>query len=69
MHINGFKDILDKFPKAFNSVKPLYRKIRGILFPLLEDGALFKGTRPDPPEKLYDPIIEAFGDAIENSQK
>lgn len=68
MHINRFNDILDKFPIAFNSVKPLYRKIRRILFPLLEDGALFKGTRPDPPEKLYDPVIEAYEDAIEDSR-
>ncbi|KAI4219804.1 MAG: hypothetical protein L6R40_008711 [Gallowayella cf. fulva] len=67
MHVDGFEDILDEFPTAFDSVKPLCRKIRGILFPLLEDGALFKGTRPDPPEKLYDPIIEAFEDAIEDS--
>ena len=41
---------------------------RGILFPLLEDGALFKGNRPDPPKELYDPIIEAFEDAIEDNK-
>lgn len=64
MHINGFKDILDEFPTAFDSVEPLCRKIRAIPFPLLEDGALFKGTRPDPAENLYDPIIEEFGSAI-----
>ena len=63
MHVDGFEDILDEFPTTFDSVKPLCRKIRGILFPLLDDGALFKGTRPDPPEKLYDPIIEAFDSA------
>ena len=51
MHVDGFEDILDEFPTAFDSVKPLCRKIRGILFPLLENGALLKGTRPDPPEK------------------
>ena len=67
MHVDGFEDILDEFPTAFDSVKPLCRKIRGILFPLQKDGTLFKGTRPDPPEKLYDPIIEAFEDAIEDS--
>lgn len=54
-------------PQSTNST--LCRKIRGILFPLLEDGALFTGTRPDPPKKLYDPIIEAFEDAIEDSKK
>ena len=64
MHVDGFEDILDEFPTAFDSVKPLCGKIRGILFPLLKDGALFKGTPPDPPEKLYDPIIESFDSAI-----
>ena len=69
MHVDDFEKILMEFPQAFGHVKPLCRKIRGILFPLLEDGALFTGTRPDPPEKLYDPIIEAFEDAIEDSKK
>lgn len=68
IHVDDFEKILMEFPQAFNHIKPLCRKIRGILFPLLEDGALFTGTRPDPPEKLYDPIIEAFEDAIEDSK-
>ena len=68
MGVNGFGELLDEFPAAFDRVKPLCKKIRGILFPLLEDGALFTGTRPDPPEKLYDPIIEAFEDAVEESK-
>ncbi|MCJ1425542.1 hypothetical protein MMC29_003442 [Sticta canariensis] len=69
MHVDGFEDILNEFPSTFDRIKPLCKKIRGILFPLLEDGALFIGTRPDPPEKLYHPIIEAFEDAIEDSKK
>ena len=64
MHIDGFEDILDEFPPAFDCVKHSCRKIRGILFPLLEDGALFNGTPSEPPEKLYNPIIEAFGNAL-----
>lgn len=64
MHVDGFEDILDKFPPSFDCVKPLCRKIRSILFPLLEDGALFTGTTSDPPEQLYDPIIEAFDNAV-----
>ncbi|KAL2043513.1 hypothetical protein N7G274_003820 [Stereocaulon virgatum] len=64
MHVDGFEDILMEFPSDFNCVKPLCRRIRGILFFLLEDGKLFKGTPPGPPEKLYDPIIEAFDSAI-----
>lgn len=68
MHIDGFENILDEFPTAFDHVKPLCEKIRGILFPLLKDGALFTGTPSDPPEKLYHPIIEAFEDAIEGAK-
>lgn len=69
MHVDGFEDILDEFPTDFDSVKSLCRKIRGILFPLLEDGALFKLTRPDPPEKLHESILRAFEDTIEDSKK
>ena len=64
MHVDGFEYILNKFPTIFDSVKPLCRNLRGVLFPLLKNGALFIGTRPDPPEKLYDPIIEAFDSAL-----
>ncbi len=69
MGVDGFQKILTEFPQAFDHVKPLCKTIRGILFPLVEDGALFTGTRPDPPEKLYYPILKAFEDAIEDSQK
>lgn len=41
MGINGFEFVLDEFPQAFDRVKPLCKKIRGIHFPLLKDGALF----------------------------
>jgi len=64
MGVSGFENILKEFPLAFNHVKPMCKKIRGILFPLLEDGALFTRTPSDPPEKLYHPIIEAFDEAI-----
>ncbi|KAI4203343.1 MAG: hypothetical protein LQ346_001814 [Caloplaca aetnensis] len=69
MHIDDFEKILNEFPTAFDHVKPLCEKIRGVLFPLLKDGALFTGTPSDPPEKLYHPIIEAFEDAIADSKK
>ncbi|KAI4196202.1 MAG: hypothetical protein LQ350_006695 [Teloschistes chrysophthalmus] len=69
MHVDGFEDVLHEFPPAFDHIKPLCKKIRGVLFPLLKDGALFTGTPSDPPEKLYQPIIEAFEDAIEESKK
>ncbi len=69
MHSEGFKDILREFPRAFDCVKPLCWRIRGILFlPLLEDGELNIGTPSDPPEKLYDAIIGAYDDAIADSK-
>lgn len=64
MHVDGFEDILNEFPLAFDRVKPLCKEIRGILFPLLKDGALFTGTPLDPPEKLYRPIIKALDKTI-----
>ena len=64
MHVDGFEDILKEFPTAFDSVKPLCRKIRGIIFPLKKNGSLLLGTPPDPPERLYNPIIEAFDSVI-----
>jgi len=64
MSVNGFKKLLKEFPPVLDRVKPLCKEIRGILFPFLEDGALFTGTPSGPPEKLYDPIIEAFDNAI-----
>ena len=64
MHVDGFEDILDEFPQVFDCVKPLCRKIRGVLFPY--ENGLLVGTPPGAPEKLYNPIIETFDDAIAN---
>jgi len=64
MHVDGFEDILNAYPLAFGCVKPLCKEVRGILFPLLKNGALFTGTPSDLSEKLYDPIIEAFDNTI-----
>ena len=58
MGVNGFEELLDEFSSAFDCVKPLCKEIRGVLFPLLEDGALFTGTPSGPPEKLYDSILK-----------
>lgn len=58
MGVNGFKELLDEFPAAFDPTKPLCTAIRSILFPY-ENGLLI-GTPSGPPETLYDPIIEAF---------
>ena len=62
MHVDKFEDILKEFPQAFDYVKPLCKTIRGILFPY--KNGLVIGTPPDPPEELYNSIIEAFDNAI-----
>ncbi|KAL2042020.1 hypothetical protein N7G274_005208 [Stereocaulon virgatum] len=62
MHEDDFEKILMEFPRAFDDVKPLCKTIRGILFPY--KNGLLVGTPPDPPEELYNPIIEAFDSAI-----
>ena len=65
MGVGGFEKILMEFPQAFDHVKPLCKKIRGMLFPY-EEG-LFTGTKKDP-EDLYGPILKAFEDAIETAK-
>ena len=42
---------------------PCVKRYR-VFFSQQEDGALFTETRPDPPEKLYDLIIEVFDSAL-----
>lgn len=64
MYVDEFENILKEFSQAFEQIKPLCKKIRSILFPLLEDGALFTGTPSDSPKKLYDLVIEAFDNVI-----
>ena len=65
MYADGLGKILDGFPRALDCVKPLCLKIRAILFPYDNDSnRLLVGTPPGPPEKLYEPIIEAFDEAI-----
>ena len=63
MHADGFKDILVHFVPAFDCIKPLCRKVRSVLFPLIKDEELGLGTPADP-KSLYEPIIKAFEDAI-----
>ncbi|KAF2164526.1 hypothetical protein M409DRAFT_67691 [Zasmidium cellare ATCC 36951] len=63
---SGLEDILKDFPSAFETVKPLCRAIRDILFPY-RDG-LFTGT-PQDPYVLYKPIIGAFDVAVATLQQ
>ncbi|EFR01293.1 FunK1 protein kinase [Nannizzia gypsea CBS 118893] len=62
MDANGFEDILREFPPELDSVKPLCKELRSLLFPI-RGGAIFTGT-PKDPEILYGPIINAFDKAI-----
>ena len=57
----GLDLILREFAPGFECVKPLCRTIRDVLFPY-RDG-LFTGT-PQDPSILYEPIIQAFDDAL-----
>jgi len=66
MSKGGFEQISEEFPPEFDAVKPLCRKLRGVLFPIRE-GDLFTDT-PQNPEILYDPAIEAF-DALKTIRK
>ena len=63
MYMGGLEFILCEFPQSFDCVKPLCRRIRSLLF--LDSGVLDIGTPSDPPEKLYDAIIEEYNEAID----
>ncbi|KAL6860864.1 hypothetical protein J3F83DRAFT_304069 [Trichoderma novae-zelandiae] len=57
---HGLGVILNEFPKEFECVRPLCKRLRNILF---SQTACFNGT-PKDPNVLYSPIITAFEDAI-----
>ncbi|OJD20317.1 hypothetical protein ACJ73_08347 [Blastomyces percursus] len=62
---NRFELILGKeFPPEFDSLKPICRELRQILFPWGGD-AVFTGT-PKDPEVLYGPILKAFDKGIDD---
>jgi hypothetical protein len=67
MRAGGFKEILVDFVPAFDCIKPLCRKVRSVLFPLIKNGELegeLDLETPADSKILYEPIIEAFEDAI-----
>ncbi|KAK2812984.1 hypothetical protein FQN50_001005 [Emmonsiellopsis sp. PD_5] len=64
MYIDGFEDVLEEFPEEFDSVKPLCRELREVLFPT-RGGKLFTGT-PKDPAILYEPILGAFDKTIDD---
>ena len=61
MDKQNFTGILDEFPPIFKELKGFVGRLRDILFPY-KDG-LFTGTYQEP-SKLYQPMIEAFGQEI-----
>ncbi|KAH8745703.1 hypothetical protein F5883DRAFT_609618 [Diaporthe sp. PMI_573] len=56
----AFRAILAEFPAEFEDLKGVAEELRDILFPIREESLL---TYRDP-DKLYRPIIDAFGRAI-----
>lgn len=60
--LKGFGSILREFPPEYESIKPLCKELRGILFPIRND-ELFTGT-PQDPNVLYGPIIDAFNSEL-----
>ena len=62
MDKKAFKGILTEFPQVFERLKSLAEELRDSLFPIREE-SLFTGTYGDP-DKLYQPMIDAFDRAI-----
>ena len=55
---------MDKFPAAFDMVKPLCLKIRSILFG--NTVRMILGTPSGNPDRLYKAIIDAYDEVIEH---
>ncbi|TWU70914.1 hypothetical protein ED733_000409 [Metarhizium rileyi] len=65
MAVNGLKRIMNEFPEDLHVVKPLCLRIRKLLFPLDKDEGMIFGTPAGDPSQLYNAIIAAYGDAID----
>jgi hypothetical protein len=59
---NGFENIVSEFAPQLESLKPLARELRNVLFQI-RDGATFTGTFRDN-DIIHEGIINAFGRAI-----
>jgi hypothetical protein len=66
MTVNSLDDIVSEFPRAQDIVKPLCSRIRKILFPLDKDERMSFGTPAGDPDQLYNPIIAAYDETIQN---
>ncbi|KAI9807482.1 MAG: hypothetical protein M1825_005422 [Sarcosagium campestre] len=50
MTIRGLKEVMNKFPKGLNVVKPLCMEIRKVLFPIDKDEEMMIGTPQESPK-------------------
>lgn len=64
MGAKTFEYLLREFPPELETVKPLCRTLRQVLFPI-HNGDIFTGT-PIKTDMLYDAILEAFDKGIED---
>ncbi|PNY22172.1 Serine/threonine-protein kinase Sgk2 [Tolypocladium capitatum] len=65
MTVNGVKRIMTEFPEIFEVVKPLCLRIRKLLFPLDKDESMIIRTPAGDPDRLYNAIISAYDEAID----
>ncbi|OAA62914.1 serine/threonine-protein kinase Sgk2 [Cordyceps fumosorosea ARSEF 2679] len=64
MTVNSLERIMNEFPVSLNIAKPLCLRIRSILFG--DTARLMFGTPDGDPGRLYDRIIAAFGETIDD---
>ncbi|KAL2886489.1 serine/threonine-protein kinase Sgk2 [Ceratocystis lukuohia] len=64
MTVDGLGWIMGEFPETLDVVKPLYLKIRNILFPFDKNWRMSLGTPIGDLGQLYNPIIAALNEAI-----
>lgn len=60
MTVNGLEEVMNEFPEAFYTVKPLCLRIRKI-----HDERMNVGTPAGNPSQLYNAIINAYDEAID----
>ncbi|KAM3548089.1 hypothetical protein ARSEF4850_009621 [Beauveria asiatica] len=63
MTVDGLEDIMEEFPSAFETVKPLCLKIRSFLFG--DTARLMVETPAGEPQRLYSAILSAYDEAID----
>ena len=64
MTVDGLDMIMDEFPETLVTIKPLFIRLRKVLFSF--EGGMNFGTPPGDPDQLYRPIIAAYDETIGN---